>query len=706
MSKLNRIDKKRRFNSFLIYSLVSVWLLFGCATKSSMDTADVDSQSSVEDMNTGNRAATVSGENSAADEKITNSKSENKDSVTLASQEETEEKEYLESKPRIFIKPTGVKLGQILGIDFSMLPQGKSRLTITTNKKVGYDLDSVNANTLALNIYESKIGLDVLLRYIDTIDFQTPVEKINPVFDEPNNKVTLGIIMREVVPYTIKQSDTEIIVDFDQIKSKVAERKITPLNLVEAETQSLAAVTEPTSEPRSSVSLAAASQPKSQSDIQMFSPSVEKKYTGAKMDFEFVNVDVTHLLQLINEVSGENIIWDPGIKGRNVSMILKDVPWDEALELILKNNELAKRYVGENIVWITTKQKMAQIINEEEAAEKRLNEKLEAERQKLIDDKKRIEDDSPLMTEYINVNFAKASEIKDQIVLSKRGRIRVESNTNTIIITDTESSIEEAIKIKKKFDIPIKQIMIEARIVDATENFSRELGLKWNDETSYVHDNDNTSMTLPASALDDLDNPGQRVSYGSFSTNTPEGWAGNIGLNYAKQSASGMGRLTLDATLALAESEGTARVMSAPKVIAREGASATISSGDKIIIEAKENVPSTTLDATLSLTVSPTTVSYNDYITLDVKVTDDQAPSTSKILKKAINTTLMVKSGETVVIGGIIKETEGEDITGIPVLKDIPGLGWLFKAKRKNSRKSELLIFLTPTVLPFHAEDL
>ena len=140
--------------------------------------------------------------------------------------------------------------------------------------------------------------------------------------------------------------------------------------------------------------------------------------------------------------------------------------------------------------------------------------------------------------------------------------------------------------------------------------------------------------------------------------------------------------------------------LSAPKVIAREGTAASISSGDSIIIPATENVASTTLDATLSLTVTPTAVSYNDFITLDIQVTDDQAPSTSRLIRKAMNTTLMIKSGDTAVIGGILKESESDAVNGIPVLKDVPGLGWLFKAKNRVARKSELLIFLTPTVLP------
>ncbi|MFC1840419.1 hypothetical protein ACFL1N_12615, partial [Thermodesulfobacteriota bacterium] len=228
---------------------------------------------------------------------------------------------------------------------------------------------------------------------------------------------------------------------------------------------------------------------------------------------------------------------------------------------------------------------------------------------------------------------------------------------------------------------------------------------QWNNTTSAWRRKQGSGTELPATATD-FTVQGEQVYGGSFSSNSPDGWAGNIGVNFARLTSSGLGAITLDASLAIAENEGTAKIMSAPKVIAREGTSATISSGDSIIIPATENVASTTLDATLSLTVTPSAVSYNNYITLDVSVTDDQAPSTSRLLRKSINTTLMIKSGETVVIGGIIKESEGDDVSGIPVLKDIPGLGWLFKSKRKTSSKSELLIFLTPTVIPSPVKQL
>jgi type IV pilus assembly protein PilQ len=682
MSKFNG-SHKRRIPSFIIYLSISALIICGCAARSSVEMSkSEETQSAAQNVDSKQSSASVAS-------KTDPSATDQKTAEAITEKEIAKEKDYTESEPRIFIQPSDSKHNLILGIDFSMLPQGKSRLTVTTSKEVKYDLDRIDDNRLSLVIHDSKIG-ELLLKDIDTTEFQTAIEKIKPVYDKENRKVSLGIVMREVVPFHINQTDKNITVDFGTIKTKISERKIVPLNMAGAETKTLAAVSEPQSQ----------SQGKSQAEIQAFSPSVNKKYKGKPLYLDFVNADVTHILRLINEVSEENIIWDPAIKGKKVSMILNNVPWDEALELILKNNELAKRYVGQNIVWITTKQKMSQILAEEEAETRKMEEKLEQERLRLEEQKKRNQEEAPLITEYLPVDFATAKEIEGHIIKSKRGSISVDTRTNTIIMTDTAESIEEAKKIVKQFDTPVKQIMIEARIVDATENFSRDLGIKWNSETSGFRSK-NGSITSTGDIASG--SAGEKTIGGSFSTNAPStswGQNGMIGFDFGTVTSSGLGNMTLDASLAIAESNGTAKTLSAPKVIAQEGSEATISSGEIIKIAATENVKSEDFPAELSLSVTPNSVSFNNYITLNVNVSDDQRVTDTRKTTKTINTTLMVKSGETVVIGGIIKESTGMDVTGVPILKDIPGLGWLFKAKTNRKTKSELLIFLTPTVMP------
>ncbi|MCK4814224.1 hypothetical protein KA005_00520, partial [bacterium] len=194
---------------------------------------------------------------------------------------------------------------------------------------------------------------------------------------------------------------------------------------------------------------------------------------------------------------------------------------------------------------------------------------------------------------------------------------------------------------------------------------------------------------------------------GSFSTNNPEGWAANIGINIARLTSNALGAFALDASLALAESEGKVKIISAPKVIASNGEKAVISRGDIIYKEivSLDTVDVKELPATLSLTVTPT-VSFNDYVTMKIELTDDKVYTdlTGKT-EKYIETTLMVNSGETVVIGGIFKEDRSEKESGFPWLKDIPILGWLFKAQTKESERHELLIFITPTVIKISKKE-
>jgi len=283
-------------------------------------------------------------------------------------------------------------------------------------------------------------------------------------------------------------------------------------------------------------------------------------------------------------------------------------------------------------------------------------------------------------------------------IKSERGTVNVDNRTNRIIVTDIASIIEKAKNIVEEFDTPVKQIMIEARIVDASTTFSRDLGVQWTSierrwqkRVGMGWETDPTQFTQS----------GDVYTAGSFSSNAPTGWAPNIGLRFAQLSSAGLGTLTLDASLALAETEDKAKIISAPKVIASNGEKAVISRGDIIYrdIVTADKVEVKELPATLSLTVTPT-VSFNNYVTMEIQVKDakvylDQSGKT----EKAIETKLMVKTGDTVVIGGIFKEDKSETETGIPWLRDIPILGWLFGAQKKGTTRSELLIFLTPKVL-------
>ena len=672
--------RKKRLSSFLIYpAIIVTWLLGGCATQ----------LPATSEIAADNTKASVMEQNSIAQKEDIPEPTKQviAEIPEVMQKEKTEKAQFTESEPRVLFEPTKQSdLNQVLGIDFIMLEHGKSRLTVTTDKKVTYDLDRKGEKDLVLKLHNTTIP-SLLLREIDTTHFQTALDKVKPAFSTENKEVSLAMSLREMTPFHIKQTENGLSIDFSQTSIEPPDKKkIIPLDLAEAQTSTLAAKQTSIVETGTGGNSSAAA------------TGQKKAYKGEKMYLDFVNADVTQILRLINEVSKENIIWDPEIKGRTVSMILKDVPWDEALDLILDNNDLAKKYRGDNIIWITTKAKMDKILAEEEADKIKRQQEIENERNRQEDEKTKSKEVEPLITEYLPVDFAKADEITKHIVLSESGKkrgasISTNTRTNTIIIKDTAESIGEAKKTVKQFDTPIKQIMIEARIVDASDTFSRDLGLKWN-------------STSGGSETDTNAHGGTMKGGGTFSTNSPTGWASNIGLNFSRITSSKLGSLTLDASLALAESNGTAKTLSAPKVIAQEGTSAQIVSGETIYTNPTENVAQTSRNAALTLDVTPKAISYNGYITLTINVTDNKNVNPTLDTTKSINTELMVKSGETVVIGGIIKEQESTNDAGIPVLKDIPGLGWLFKASSRIKEKSELLIFITPSVLPSSVNDL
>jgi type IV pilus assembly protein PilQ len=437
-------------------------------------------------------------------------------------------------------------------------------------------------------------------------------------------------------------------------------------------------------------------------------PGMKKDYKGAVMTMDFVNADVTNILRLIGEVSNLNIVWGPEVKGI-VSMRLKDVPWDQALDLILDNNNLAKREQG-NVVWVATKAAMSQVEAEERRKIQEIEAKIDAERKKIIQEKEKERELEALVTEYIPVDFAKASEITPLLTLSETGKSRggklsTDSRTNTIILTDISSSVQIAKDIIKQFDQPVKQVMIEARVVDATDDFIRDLGIQWN----QFQINKRNNTTVPWPAMDALNTtpadprafavPPEGKTYSpTFTSNAPGGWAPNLGLVFSTLSASGLTALVLDAKLALSESEGKSKTLSAPKVLAMNGKQATIRRGTETQLPPSENVQPPPFAAELSLDVTPT-VSYNNYIVLTVEVKDDKPVGALSKTTKSIKTDLMVRSGDTIVIGGIYNEDDLRDESGIPGLRRIPLLGWLFKAQSLTTKKTELLIFLSPTVV-------
>jgi type IV pilus assembly protein PilQ len=552
------------------------------------------------------------------------------------------------------------------------------------------------SKALELTLEESTIP-PLLMRRLDSQYFEGAVDRVKAsVMD---SRVVLDISLRDMVPFHVKQTVDGINVDFEATPVKPPVKTLTPVQVAETTQVRVAAnlprETATTDVPvqLASMQALATTETSTLTSGSTLQPA-PKIYTGEPMTFELADAEVTNVLRMMNEVTDLNIISDPAIAGERINLNVQNVPWDQVLDIILLSNSLAKRQIAPNILMITTAKKMNQIEAEERQKEQEAAAKLDAERRRVIEEREKEKELAPLITEYIPMDFAMVDDIKPHIVLSDRGTISTDARTNTIIIKDIAESIEEAKEVVRQFDTPVKQIMIEARLVDAETSFSRDLGVEWTTTRLWQKDEGTNWGTDPT----EYPNNSDMVIGGEVSSNAPQGWASNVALSLYRLTNQGLGTLSLDAHLALAETEGTAKVISAPKVIASNGESATIARGTTFYLDPAENVEAKEVKAELSLEVT-STVSYNNFVTMEVSVKDETAGEARKS-GKDLSTKLMVASGETIVIGGIYKEDRTEETSGIPVLKDIPYLGWAFKAKTNTVSKSELLIFITPTVLP------
>jgi type IV pilus assembly protein PilQ len=593
----------------------------------------------------------------------------------------TKEEALGAKKPRVFFLPGKAKLNQVLGVDFFMLPQGRSRITVTTSKKAEYNLSPKDSLTLLLELKDATIRPE-LTRHIDSSHFKGIVNKITPIQRAAKREVDLEISLKEVAPYHLVQVDKEIRIDFNKTTVEPPPKKITQ------ETYAKTLVTPEKAPPEKP---AEAKPPEA-------TPTAAKPEAKevARMTLEFSNADIRNILKLIGEVSQLNIVWGPEVKG-TVSMRLKDVPWDQALDIVLETNNLGMRK-EDNVIWVTTREKIMQLKKEEDERQKAKEERLK----QLKEQEKAEKEEEPLVTGYITVNYAEVEDIKkliDENVKGTRGKISVDTPNKTIIFTDIASNVKKAKELKQRQDKPTKQVLIEARIVEARTGFSRDIGLGW--DLDYEHGGSPWGGSGPGVINYDFASnfgaPGYPLAH--------PGAAGVVGAGITF--ANTAGTKVLNARIALAETEGKAKTLSSPKIITRDTKEATIKQGTTIYIpytDTEGNRTAKEVEANLELTVTPK-ITPNDMVIMTINVSDDVPDYANRVGEnvpintKSATTEMMVASGDTVIIGGIYKETESDSKTGIPWLSKIPIIGWLFKSENIETTKTELLIFLTPTVV-------
>ncbi|MFW1642397.1 type IV pilus secretin PilQ [Acinetobacter guillouiae] len=443
-------------------------------------------------------------------------------------------------------------------------------------------------------------------------------------------------------------------------------------------------------------------------------PNVSQSYTGKKISLDFQDIEVRRVLQLLADFTSINMVAADSVQG-NITLRLKDVPWDQALDIILKTKNLDKRRNG-SVIWIAP---VTELIKAEEDEAKAI-----AQSVKL----------APIQTEYIQLNYAKVAEVLKLLqdsrntkgaqanntnntdslalesLLSLRGSAVADTRTNTLIINDTANNIDKIRKMIDLLDISVKQVMVEARIVRATTDFTKEMGVKWGILSQGITKNNDLLVGGSNQTLWDLKTPD---SNGKYTITRPDNLNVDLGVTTAGASKIAFGLISmsdfmLDLELSALQADGYGEVISTPKVMTADKQKAKVASGQQIPYQSTQTAGGSAVattefkDALLSLDVTPS-ITPEGKVQMQLNVTSDSAGQIVNgnvaINKNEINTNVLVDDGETVVLGGIFEQETKNSQTKVPFLGDIPYLGRLFRKDVKSDNKRELLIFVTPRIV-------
>ena len=482
-----------------------------------------------------------------------------------------------------------------------------------------------------------------LRKKLDVTDFATPVVSISTVQQGPNVRMTVA--PKGLWEYNAYQTDTQFVIEVKPIIEN-------PNKLVQGS---------------------------------------RGGYQGEKLSLNFQNVEVRRLLQVIGEFTGMNIVVSDSVGGA-ITLILKDVPWDQALDIILQQKGLDMRKNG-NVILIAPREEIA------------TKEKLEFE------SKVQIGDLEPLRTESFQMNYIKGADVKKllsdpkQTLLSKRGSALLDDRSNILFVQDTPSRLDDVRAMIAKVDVPVRQVMIEARIVEAGDSFAKNLGVRLATGGTTLSTSGGSTTVTNSSTLAALNTTTRTSTIGSVNLPaTPRaGTAGTFALSLYNSDYTRF----LSAEISALEADGKGKVISSPRVMTANQVEALIEQGVEIPYQQATSSGATSVSfrkANLSLKVKPQ-ITPDGKITMTLDINKD-TPNTSlstgsgvAIDTKHVKTEVLVDNGGTVVIGGIYTQKTSENTYRIPFFGDLPYIGWLFKNREWIDDKTELLVFITPKIV-------
>ncbi|MBT8434482.1 MAG: type IV pilus secretin PilQ [Gammaproteobacteria bacterium] len=535
----------------------------------------------------------------------------------------------------------------VTNVDFKRGPNGEGRVIIDlTATSISTDVWREN-NVVYVEMIGSQLPVE-LQRRMDVSDFATPITSIDAIQEGAN--IRMAITSNTDFEHLAYQTDRVYTIEIAPISKEDEEKK-----------------------------------------------KKEKfGFTGERLSLNFQDIEVRSVLQLLADFTGLNLVVSDSVEG-NLTLRLKNVPWDQAMDIILKTKGLDQRKAG-NVILIAPTDEIA------------AREKLELESRKQVEELER------LRTEFIKVNYAKASDLadllklKDNAILSPRGSVSVDERTNTLLVKDTNSSLSNVRVLLAELDIPVRQVLIESRVVIANDDFSKELGVRFgvsNDSQGALQVPGETTVTSGSLfGINDLVNDNTFNTFDGLNVNLPvQNPAGSFALALAKLPLGTL--LTME--LSAAQIEGRGEVVSSPRVITADSHTARIEQGVEIPYLELDDGDATLKfrKAVLSLEVTPQ-ITPDDRVIMDLDVHKDNVGETvafgaglsaPSIDTREVQSQLLVDNGQTVVLGGIYETEKTNQVTRVPFFSDLPVVGNLFKSTVEIDDRTELLIFVTPKIL-------